>query len=217
MIVAKVHRQYTKSLFRALNWRGTWPVSERLELGDVGTLEDGIFRQETTLADLRVSFSKNWGTARTSFYYESSSGVSVHTKLAGETSRFFSYVGHARAGVSFLFSRAGAVVFWAPSCRVGAIANPASLRPKLKRLRESGDWDRDWVFISRVIKAPRATILVSGSRGAGVELRADQSVTAIDLAKIGADLAVARREGMAVFMVAAGDLIPLYQVRNVTR
>jgi hypothetical protein len=214
---AAAYRQYTRSLLGALNWRGTWPPSDSVELGDVGVLKDGVFEAETTLGDLGVNFSGNQGRAKASVDYQSSSGVSVRTKLAGETSPYFTHVGRGRAGVLFRFSRRGAVVFSAVSCQIVGIEGMASLQAKLRRLRRSGEWHRHWVFVHRTIHASSATILVAGSRSAGVELRADASVTAIDLARIGAGLAVARREGMEVAMVATGDVMPLYQVKEPPR
>lgn len=208
--MAKLSSQYTRSLFRALDWRGTWLPSESVALGDVGTLKNGLFQQQTTLAELGVRFSKNAGRARASFHYQSTSGVSVRTKVAGEASPYFTWVGAASAGVRFGFSRRGAVVFSAPSCQIVRIAGPAAVRAKLRRL-PSGHWNRDWVFISGIVKATRATILVARSKRAAVELRAS-TTGAINVAKIGTGFALAGHQDMEVTMVATGSLVPLYQV-----
>jgi hypothetical protein len=70
-----------------------------------------------------------------------------------------------------------------------------------------------WVVITKVVKAHRATILLSGSTEAFVELRASGSVAAgnVDLADLAVGFARARASGMAVNLVAEGRLTPLYE------
>lgn len=63
-----------------------------------------------------------------------------------------------------------------------------SLESKLRKLRKDNHWDREWVVISKIVKATSSTILLSGSESAAVELRAATNLgpDGIDLARIGA-------------------------------
>jgi hypothetical protein len=208
-----LHRQYTASLFRALSWRATWLPNEAKSLGDVGYLREGLFEQWTSLKDLGVAFSKKPPKSKALFDYQSSSGVSALVKAAEETAPQFSSIGKANAGVLITFSRAGAIVLSAPSCQIFEIDQVASLDRKLRELRRSKDWEKDWVVITKIVKAPSSTILVSGSANAAVELRAAGNLGphGVNLARIGVGFSLARQRDMAVKLVAEGGLVPLYQ------
>jgi hypothetical protein len=181
-----------------------------MELGAVGFLKDGLFDQRARLKDFGISFAPRPDGGRTGFEYQSSTGVKTSYKAAGQASGAFRAVGVASAGVRFEFSRFGAVVFSAPNCVVSEIDNKRSLE---RKLRNTSDWDMGWVVITKILKARSATILVSGSTGAFVELRASGDIApgGIVLADLAAGFSRARTSGMAVQSVAEGRLTPLYE------
>jgi hypothetical protein len=203
------YRQYTRSLLRT-GYRATWLPGETMELGAIGFLKDGLFDQRARLRDFDITFTAKRGTGRTGFEYQSSTGVKTSYKAAGESSASFRGVGVASAGVRFEFSRLGAVVFSAPKCEITEIDNKRALERRLRGVR---DWDMGWVVITKLVKAESATILLSGSGEAFVELRAKGSVApgGVDLADVAVGFSRARASGMAVSLVAEGRLTPLYE------
>jgi len=203
------YRQYTRSLLRT-GYRATWLPGETMELGAIGFLKDGLFDQRARLRDFGISFAAKAGTGRTGFEYQSSTGVKTSYKAAGEPSAVFRGIGVGSAGVRFEFSRLGAVVFSAPNCEITEIDNKRALE---RKLRSAHDWDMGWVVITKVVKAHSATILLSGSSEAFVELRASASAApgGFDLADVAVGFSRARASGMAVNLVAQGRLTPLYE------
>lgn len=209
------YRQYTRSLQRT-GYRATWLPGETMELGAVGFLRDGLFDQRARLSDFGITFASRAGTGRTGFEYQSSIGVKTSYKAAGESSAAFRGVGVTSAGVRFEFSRLGAVVFSAPRCVITQIDNKRALERKLRGVT---DWDMGWVIVTKVVKATSATILLSGSSEAFVELRASGSVApgGVDLADLAVGFSRARASGMAVNLVAEGQLTPLYEAFRMRR
>jgi hypothetical protein len=210
------YQLYTRGVFRSLKMRATRLPQEGVALGDVGIMEDGVFERRTTLRKLGIRFSTRPGRTTASFDYSSRQGVSFSTKAAGETSNEFQSVGKAKAGVLIRFSRAGAVVFTVPSSRIVSISNLNDLQADLRRLDRSGVWERRWVVVTKIVEAESATILVSGSARAKVELRADAHIVAgsVDLADVGAGFSRASSQDMEIKLVAEGDLVPLYLVHE---
>src|SRR5579862_4678974 len=130
------YRHYTRSLLLSTGYRATWSPAESMELGAVGYLEDGRFRQHTRLRDFGVRFRTRTNPGKTSIEYQSSSGVSTTYKAAGDVKGVFQGIGTASAGVRFDFSRAGAVIFVAPDCTIAEIDDRRSLEKNLRALDE---------------------------------------------------------------------------------
>jgi hypothetical protein len=190
-----------------------WLPSEVVDVGAVGCIRDGVFQQQTDLRQIGVSFKTTNQATRADFDYQSSSGVSGYFKLAGDESDLFTAVGKASAGVVFKFSRAGAVVFSAPACRVRSMQHERSVASALRRL---SDWDRDWFVVSKVALASSATILVSGSSNSSVELRARGTLgpDGVEILDLASNFSLASHKDMAVKIVASGKLSPLYVARQ---
>lgn len=204
------YRQYTRSLLLKTGYRATWWPGELIELGAVGLLSDGLFDQRARLSDFGVSIVEMPNSGSTDVEYQSSAGVKTSFKAAGESSEVFQAVGAASAGVRLDFSRSGAVVFSAPNCRISEIDNKRSLERKVRAI---GDWEMDWVIVTKILRAPSATILVSGSVGAFAELRTSAGIApqGVEIADLAVGFTRARTSGMSVQLVAKGDLTPLYQ------
>jgi hypothetical protein len=204
------YRQYTRSLLLETRYRAVWLPSETIELGAIGFLEDGLFDQRARLKDFDVAFTTKTGEGRTTFEYQSSTGVKTSYKAAGESAPAFHGIAKAHAGVRFDFTRFGAVVFSAPKCAITEIDNKRVLE---RRLRGVPDWDMKWVVVTKAVKAHSATILVSGTSGAFVELRASGDIgpSGVDLADLAVGFSRAGTSGMAVKLVAEGRLTPLYE------
>jgi hypothetical protein len=138
--------------------------------------------------------------------------VTITPKAEGSVSDQFRAI-TTKAGVHLKFSRSGAVVFSATECEVVEIDDLHLLE---RRLRQVEEWDVRWVIVTTLILASSATILVSEENGADAELRADAGVepAGLRLADLSVGFALARSKGMAVKLVAKGQMTPLYQAHR---
>ncbi len=169
--MTSVAQQYTSEIKRALHYNAIWLPSDKLELGVIGEVQDGIFVPQDHIrqvlgihlhADASPSQSNN------SLTYQSQAGVTLEAKASGATSGAFQYIGKAQAGISVTFGSQGACVFSVPRYRVRRAANQIALkRELLKRIDNS--WSLNYAVVSAVILAESATILVAQDSQARVE------------------------------------------------
>ena len=154
--------------------------------------------------------------ATTTVEYQSSAGVTQTVKLAGDQKGIFEAIGTASAGVRYDFSRAGAVVFSAPDCQIEEIDDKRSLERQLQGIFA---WETGWIVITKVVRARHTTILVSGERGAFVELRASGSVapSGVEIAEIAAGFQKAKHSNMSIHLVSQGNLTPLYEAHRLVK
>lgn len=209
--MAEVSRLYTKELYRQFKYRGNWLPNKNIKLGDVGRIEKGRFTPETTLEHLRVPFIVRRGVSPTTFDYVSKSGISVKAKAAGEVAIATS-IPQAQAGVLVQFDKEGAFLFQAHGCVEDMIENRDTIRNSILELRSKKIWDDDWTIITELVRADCATVLVSISRSATIELSAKTNLTLANLANVDAGLKVTGQSGRIVKVVAKKRLKPLYNV-----
>jgi len=88
--MASIHSTYISAVYGNLRYRPTWLPGTPTRLGDVGTLDDGIFRPVTSLANLGIAFSVTTDEVPDkSLDLTSATGSSVDFKLKGTTSERF--------------------------------------------------------------------------------------------------------------------------------
>jgi hypothetical protein len=211
------YRQYTFSILTNTGYRATWLPNERMELGAIGfLLENGKFDQRADLSDLDVKWKRKPNRSTTTVEYQSSSGVTQTVKIAGDEKGLFEAVGTASAGVRYDFSRAGAIVFSAPQCEIDEIDDKRNLERQLQTI--SG-WESQWIVVTKVVLAKQTTILVSGDKGAFVELRASGSIapSGVEIAEIAAGFQKAKHSNMSIHLVSQGNLSPLYEAHRLIK
>jgi hypothetical protein len=210
-------RQYTFSILTNTGYRATWLPNERMELGAVGfLLDNGKFDQRANLRDFQVRYKPKPNRATTTVEYQSSSGVTQTVKLETDEKGIFEAIGTASAGVRYDFSRAGAVVFSAPDCEIDEIDDK---RGSERQLQGLSAWESGWIVITKVLLAKQTTILVSGDKGAFVELRASGSVapTGVGIAEIAAGFQKAKHSNMSIHLVSQGNLTPLFEAHRLVK
>jgi hypothetical protein len=188
-----------------------WLPNEVLSLGDVGTLEKGVFfRQKTNLGSPGIKFTVKPDKDATPFSLQSEKGVQIAAKAAGEISTNAPNIPKAKAGVTVDFSAKGAFVIKAPLTYETAIANIATLEKQVIELYRKGLWKQEWAVIAKLVTAPTATILVSRSSAGKIELAAEGKFAAGSTVQLG--------EADLKFNVSftSGDIIEFTNAQNVT-
>jgi hypothetical protein len=216
-----VYKLYAKDVYENLKYRPTWLPGSPVELGAVGVIEEGIFRSITDLQTLDIPFEVKIDSDQDTIDFASKNGVSISFKAAGETNGKFQAIAKADAGVLIEFSREGAVVLQLRDVSLNRIANQSALSHALLKAMAVGDelkqWQRDWVVITEVARAGRATIVISSSGKSRLELKASGSTASASLVDASTALSVATESEINTKVIAESGLTPLYRGLRVRR
>lgn len=209
--MASVEQQYTKELRNGLGYLATWLPGMPIFLGDVGLIDDGVFKRVSHLQPLGVGFKTQKDRSTDRYEYQSSGKISVEMSAKGESAAGFSHISDAEAGIAVTFKDEKAVVLSAEGVRSDLIKDLDALETSI---RERSDvWDPDWVVVTEVVTAASSTVLISNSSDSRIELKATGSVgsAGLKLADADAKLQIAMSRGLHTQIVSATGLTPLFR------
>lgn len=216
-----VYKLYARDVYESLRYRPTWLPGSPIDLGTVGVIEEGIFRPITALQKLDIPFDVIVDSDVDAIDFASKNGVSISFKAAGEASKKFEAIAKADAGVLIEFSREGAVVLQLRDVLLNRIADQRALSNALLRSIAVGDqskqWQRDWIVVTEVARAGRATIVISNSGKSKLELKASGSTAPASLVDASTALSVATESEISTKVIAESGLTPLYRGLRVRR
>ena len=142
-----------------------WPVTNRIKLGDFGLadIRNGTFDWVGNLASYGVNLEVNSGSGREHELYRTSGKVDAKFDLARETP----------ASVEIKFRCSSAISMEAFNMTSERL-ELGSVQSSLLAAIGSGklSWHRDYVFVAQVQKCEAFTSLISGCKGASVQLTA---------------------------------------------
>lgn len=206
---------YIDAIHTHIGYRPTIPPGDDARLGDVGIIDDGRFSRMANLEDFGIDFEQRKDDSKVSYYYESERGVESRTKAKGDPGGPFEVLGEAEAGVRVTFSGENKVVFKATDCRETKIDNVNRVKREVMALAadDGSDWDDDYSVVTEKLTADSFVVLVSGSAGGTVELRAKGDIEAIGSleTELGFDKELAYSENMSLKTVAESGGDPAVQ------
>lgn len=202
---------YVHSIHKKLGYFPTWLPGSSLALGDIGVLRDGIFVHRGRLADRGITFSQRIDPHERDFSHTSESGVHIE---AGGGAGGGDVVPSLGGSIEIRFTTQGAFLFQAQGCQRYTISDQLSLEDQLRVAYQDGSWELDWVVVTEVFKANRATILIANSKEARLSfvVRGDLEPGRISLAGANAKLGVESQSGDLTKVVAESGLTLLYQM-----
>lgn len=206
---------YSKGIKRTLkNYWAAWLPSTRFQLGDIGILNGYYFEKIGSLRELNIQFEIDEDSDSSPLEIVSESNVSFTMKLAGELNKAFSHVPQANAGLKIDFGAQGAFIVQAPDTYESAIGNLFSLQSQIIAAFRDGRWEKDWLVLVRIVTSPSATILISSSSSAGLELSTEANLSAepVELGKAELGLAVKFQRGDIIKMIGAQNVSPFFQL-----
>lgn len=210
------HDDYVDAIHTNVGYRPTIPPGDDARLGDVGIIQDGRFSRMANLEDFGIEFEQRTDDSTVSYYYESESGVESKTKAKGESGAAFEVLGEAEAGVQVTFSGKNKVVFKATDCRETKIDNVDRVKREVMALAadDGSDWDDEYSVVTEKLTAESFVVLVSGSAGGTVELRAKGDAGQIGSleTELGFDKELAYSENMSLKTVSESGGTPLFRV-----
>jgi hypothetical protein len=211
---------YCRDMSRELRLLAVWPPGSPVRVGSVGRfLDDWIFEPETTLGSygIEVAIDDDPGAGVLSYTSKGANepsitaGVHVPDLAAGAID--------AKAKVTIKFASQHGILFRASGLRYQTMRDQPQMARKVAGLARSGQWGRDWYIITQAIQATSASILISNSASAEVELALGANATVAGIELLGAELKprVVRHKDMQLLIVGEGGLVPLFKAKRVKR
>jgi hypothetical protein len=216
--MVSISKQYAREMHEKFGYLATWLPNTQVTLGDIGVIRNQVFEPVSSLHKLGIAFAVDRDRQPADLDYTSSDAVSIQTKVAGAAPDTALAGAQADGSISISFSRADAVVFQAAACLTSRIADVKSLGDEILSRYYRNDWDPQHVVVTDLVTAKAATILISDSHDAHIDLALKaQTVSVAKLADANASLSVTRASGIGTRVVAAEGLTPLFKVAGVKR
>ncbi len=211
--------QYTSHLRKLSGYSATWIPSTGVRLGDVCKLMGYQYERMCTLKDFGVDITLRKDTNKGYLDYSTSDSLTISLKAAGEVPSATSALAEIDAGIKVSFGSYGSLLFQASNCKVASITNLHLLGKKLLSFYEEGRWPNDYVVVTEVIHADRASILISNSTNASIELKTRADIHLNEQSLVDADAAfqVVKSHNIGMQIVAQGDITPLFKVFGVRK
>lgn len=213
--MSQIYDLYSRGIKKKLeNYWAAWLPTTQYELGDIGRFNGALFEKVGSLAEVGIPFKVAQDRSPSPIDLVSESGVSVNFKAAGETNTAFASVPQGSAGVKIEFGSQGAFLVECPETYEQAMAEPMALEKAVISADRAGTWKHEWAVITRIVTAPTATILISNSSSAGLELsaKADLAAGVADLGRADLGLSIKSQRGDVMTSIGANDVTPFFQV-----
>ena len=199
---------YQQEMHANIGFFGTWLPGDPLRLGDIGVLENGRFRPQTTLAELGVKITGTGKGSPQNLQYTSKSGTALNVRAGAEVLGPLP----ASAEIDIRFSHEGAFLFHASNVTNESVGNRLALADSVSSLYSKGTWRKEWYLVESLYTADCATIIISEDSSSHLVIGAASSVAlgALPLADPHVRLSVSSASGKMVQVVGGRDLRPLY-------
>lgn len=200
------------------NYLATWVPQTRIALGDVGILNGKTFVGWSSLRALGSKpseFSATPWSAPAPMVFQSKDTTQIGFKTKAELAQIpgLSQIADFSFGAEVKFGKEGAVVFSAKDARVQRIDNVVGVGKKILDLFYRGLWEKEWILVTEVVKAARATILISSSSNSSLVLKT--KANASDIADLSANVRAVFSTGAQIRVLAEAGLTPLFRAVRV--
>jgi len=201
-------------------YRASWDPGKPLKIGFVGRLDkSGVFSIFTSLEKESIPVETQVDDTTTDMDYTSNESVSITAKLSGTIPAAGSALTNADAGFTFEFKSEASVVFQSQGNQTNQLTNLAEIKKLILAKYRDGNWDKDWLVVTELVKAKAATIIISNSTNGTLELKANANVgtTNLKLTDLSLGLSVAKERGSTLKYIAQEGLTPLYRVMGIKK
>ena len=204
------------------NVYAAWKPGSHYELGDYGVLKGYVFEYHGNIRQLGLDFDIIADSTPSNENYRSS-GVSA-TKIAADGGAVVLEGVNTAAGFNIEFSNQNSVLYEALNVHTNKIADVAKLGKQLIDMYESDtpgangvEWVKDYVVITEIDAADSATIIISNTRNAKIELRATANIgaTNMNIADPKLGWSIATEHGLESRIVADAGATPLFKVKGI--
>lgn len=198
-----------------------WLPNATIELGTVGVLHGDVFIPKTSLQEEGITgIGEVADPSSTPLDIQSHKDVKVALKLAGQVSTGAPSIPQANAGVVVEFGHQGAYVIKAAASYEPRLGNVARLEDEILARYKAGKWKKEWVVVSQLVRTPKASILVSQTSSAKVEITAQGDATvgqAVKLGDVKFSFDITSEAGKVYNFLDSNNVTPLFQLVGVKR
>src|SRR5262249_38922108 len=133
--------------------------------------------------------------------------------IAGST------LGRVDAGLVISFSKEDAIIFEVRECTSRTIDRMDDFGLAILQLDKQRYWNRDWLVVTEVVQAEWGTLIISGSRSARIDMKAQGTFApaGLSLADPHARFAITNEQDVACRFIAEHGLTPLYRAGGIER
>jgi hypothetical protein len=213
-------KQYTDEVRKRFGgYYATWTPDVPLKLGDVGILENNIFKRMDNLNNLGLTFEIIEDQTKASLEYSSKNSVKLTNKIAGDAVPQGSMLKISDTGIIVEFSREKAVLFKLNNVTSSYIDKLSALGDDILDRYNNNQWKKEWVVITELKKAESATIIISNSKDSKIELKANANIgiTDLDIANTSFNFSVQNPNNADMKIIAQEGLTPLFQLMGITK
>jgi len=133
------HRFYMDHMNSHTGYRANWLPDQPLRIGDIGKLEDGLFRVYTTLEQQQLTFTTRESKSALALDYTSSDSAHVDFNLdTGSTNNAL-----VKGKINISFTKKDGVVFQMTEAKTITIDNLASIEKTVLSRYSSNDWPKE--------------------------------------------------------------------------
>ncbi|MFE1292459.1 hypothetical protein [Streptomyces sp. NPDC058751] len=196
-------------------WKGwwvSWPLSQRVALGDVLHDADGRVRTAGTLVDRGIAFDSRPGTPENTYKHDAQGSVSVSLKAAGSAADGFASLAVADAGARIGFTKGNTAFVVYDGLTETTVADTRALASALVS-RGWEDWDDSLLAVTGVVAAASGTVLTTTESGAFAELRVRAGAGPVQpvLADLAGNASIEGRQALGLEWLGT-DLTPFFRV-----
>ena len=178
-----IAEQYSKEMCKHFGggYYAVWEPGVKIQLGDIGVLNNYVFTQigSVLIEPCNLIFTVREGINPIHKAMYVSEG-SVNWSILGDAqvAPMNVVLNNIGAGVALEFSKEKSTFFEALNIKHHTIENKIVLGNSILALYKKGIWKKQWVVVTEVSVAGSATILISQTAGAKVEIKASASIGA---------------------------------------
>ena len=211
-----IERIYTDELAKEFGYYATWMPGVPVKLGQIGVLDKNVFTPVSSLENFKVRFGIMRDRTKNDFKYSSAGAVTISQKLSGEAAKG-TKLGKADAGIIIEFNKNNAIYFRAVGTSNDYIADKLTLGKTILDLYKKGEWKKEWVIITQIVDADKATILISKEKGAKMEFKAkaDLKAAELDIANVDFSSENSFSTSLSFKIVAKAGINPLFKVMGI--
>lgn len=213
-------KKYLKEVKKQFAYRATWLPGEVLQVGDIGIIKNAKFFRQTNLANMGIEFELKESDNPTDYEFMSEGDVKVTMKLAGKAPTVpGSVLGVADAGVTVQFNKKNAILFEVKQATQSKIDDIPSIGRQIEQLFEDGDWKKEYVVITELVKGKEGTVLISRSSNLVLDFKAKGEVGAgkVKVSDAGVELLTTVSKKQGVVVKNDTGITPLYSIMGIKK
>ena len=211
--MASAAQVYQREMHDRIGFFATWLPGDAIEVGDVGTLEDGRFRKFSSLKELGVPFRVSHKPNSQDLHYSSRSGASMDVAAAAAIPG----IPGVSADINVKFDHSGAFLFHASKLRLEQLEDRDSVFKAMVECYQRKRWNKEWFLVESLHHADCATVIVAEEGSAGLMLKAQAPLVLgpLPLADPKVTLDFRSSHGRVTHVLAGRGLRPLYSCLRV--